>query len=173
MTDGDKDKIGTYILIGITILIIIAGIIMLILGLTVLSPEPTVGNVSCTDNTNGLINITNTPCYYNSQGLCSLNRYTTDILGGSFLYTTPTNYTVVCNPLCVGYLNTNWECCSDNNPECQQMKISYNNCVNTVKPNQCTGEAEPVAIDNNILYYVGQVISNNGIPTCDCATIGM
>lgn len=163
---------GLSFLIVIIIIIIITGTTMLILLLTVFRPSGSIGNIPCSGVTKSLINVSNTPCYYNSQGFCSLNKYTDQILGGTFLYTTPTNYTVVCNPLCVGYLNNNWECCTDNNPECQSMVDSYNNCVNTLKPNQCNGEAMPVAVDGDILYYAGQVSSNIGAKTCNCSSIG-
>ena len=169
----DDNNAGLYILMGITVLVIIAGTTTLILVLTILKPTASVGSVPCSSRTSGLLSVTGTPCYVNSQGRCSLNRYSDQILGGTFLYTTPTNYTVVCQPLCVGYLDTNWNCCSDGNPDCQAMKASYDNCVSTIEPNQCNGEALPVAIDGNILYYAGQVISNAGAVTCDCSTIGI
>lgn len=167
----DGNKTGNYVLIGIAALVAILGTVGLILLLTVFRPKPNVGRVPCSDTTNGLLTITGTPCYVNSQNRCSLTRYSTDIMGGTFLYTTPTNYTVVCNPLCVGYIDSDWNCCSDNDPACVAMKASYDNCVNTTKPNQCNGEAMPVAIDGNILYYAGQVSSLNGQRECDCSTI--
>lgn len=160
------------VLFAIVIIIIIIGTVFLILLLTIFRPTASIGSIPCSDLTTGLIDISGTPCYTNSQGFCSLNRYSDEILGGAFLYTTPTNYTVVCNPLCVGYL-TNWECCIDNDPICQAMKVSYDNCVNTIQPNQCNGEALPVAIDGNILYYAGQVSSLIGATACNCATIGI
>ena len=174
--DNSQSKIvsSTSILIAIVVIVIITGTVMLILLLTIFRPTASIGTKPCSDiATSGLLNISGTPCYKDSQGYCSLIRYTDQILGGSFLYTTPTNYTVVCNPLCVGYIDSNWQCCSDNDPACQSMKISYDNCVNTVEPNQCNGEALPVAIDGNILYYVGQVVSNLGAIECNCATIGL
>lgn len=168
----DDNKTGNYILIGITVLVVIAGTVALILLLTIFRPKPNVGSVPCSDLTNGLLNVTGSDCFVNSQNKCSLTRWTNQILGGTFLYTTPTNYTVVCNPLCVGYLDTDWNCCTDNDPACVAMKASYDNCVNTIKPNQCNGEAMPVAIDGNILYYAGLVISDAGYQTCNCSTIG-
>lgn len=171
--DKESQSVTTYILAGIVVIIILIGTIILILSFTILAPEANVGVTPCTDRTNGLINVSGTPCYFNYQGKCSLNRYTDEILGGTFLYTSPVNYTVSCGPLCVGYLDSNWNCCADDNPDCLAMKTSYDECVNTVKPNNCNGEAMPVAIDSNILYYVGQVISDVGAIECDCRTIGM
>jgi hypothetical protein len=172
MDDNKTNKAATYTLVGITILVVIIGTVALILVLTVFRPKPNVGGVPCSDIADDLISITGTPCYFNSQGFCSLTRYSTEILGGTYLYTTPTNYTVVCNPLCVGYLNSDWECCADGDDICAQNKINYDNCVNTTKPNQCNGEAMPVAIDGNILYYAGQVSSVQPARSCDCSTIG-
>ena len=60
----------------------------------------------------------------------------------------PNNYLTVCSQLCIGDVVK--ENCITNSTD---SLLEYNDCIRALKPINCIGAANPVAISNGIKYY--------------------
>ena len=151
--------------------IIIFGVGALVLLLINVDGSVVVTEPPCDEGTSGLEDVSGTPCYKDFSGNCRLIKYSSTILNGSYLYPFSTPYQDVCANTCLGYVDSNGECCSDNDPVCTGLIPGYNNCIATLEPRNCLGEAVPVAVDSSTLFYVGLIAGTVSTEACDCVSV--
>lgn len=130
---------------------------------TVFPPPP------CSSFTSNLPNVSSIPCCYVNGNNTTL-KYSRDL--NMVLAPSPTFYLSVCIGFCPsGAFNRETSQCDTSDP---QAKAAFDSCVSILAPDQCQGEAMPVAIDNSngTLYYAFQATSASCTLCCNCGIEG-
>jgi hypothetical protein len=140
---ADTKNPGTTIIFIIIILAIIIAIVAMLLSIS--NNTPAVPPSKACDSATPSTDITNTT-------VCpgSITKYMPDLnmLAGP----TAVPYQTVCRSFCPGgHYNTENDTCPGLTTGTAQAQ--FNTCISQLKPVQCIGPANPVAVSNGILYY--------------------
>jgi len=156
-------NVAEFFLYLIVFLIIILGFVSLIIYFNNKPTDSGLQVPNCDQSTVNLTDLSATPCCQSSLGVCTIVKYDSSILGGAFLAPWPTNYYQVCSSLCPTEYLSNQQC---SDPDSSVVE-EYNQCIETLKPSNCSGDAVPVGLDGATLYYV-TALSETGCDQCSC-----
>lgn len=156
------------ILIGILFVGMITGVIVVLVIIITTQPKQSVVQKSCESTTANLVDITSLECVKTSiTNVCTNQKLYTQ---NSFNYDTllvpyPVPYTEACASICQGTISSAG--CNDPNTSSQ-----YNSCLAQLAPNDCNGQAMPVAFSSNVYYYISRFLTEDQATdytgTCPC-----
>jgi len=145
-------------------LIIVALVVVVIYGLTT-TTEGGINSIpiTCESNTNNIIDISGDDCCQFNNTVSSYKYIPQlDLMVAPF----PTPYIQVCVGFCPTQdFNSKSQTCNSSNPVIVE---DFDTCVKILKPNGCTGVANPIARSNGILYYGFEAGNASCTTLCNC-----